>query len=145
MLTSIQSTGVAPELNLKTSMQARKHASKTSALALKPRADVTRTPKQGYQWLHKKDSNPSYKIFLKNDELTGYFSTCVPNMARPPARVISITTKKELSLAVPSCSGSMKSKWAILEGCNLQLLHITIFGISDTFKHYKIFTNNRNI
>ena len=27
-------------------------------LALKPRGDVTRSPKQGYQWPHKKDSCP---------------------------------------------------------------------------------------
>ena len=33
-------------------------------LALKPRGDVTRSPKQGYQWPHKKDSC-SPKIFLK--------------------------------------------------------------------------------
>ena len=33
-------------------------------LALKPRGDVTRSPKQGYQWPHKKDSCPP-KIFKK--------------------------------------------------------------------------------
>ena len=33
-------------------------------LALKPRGDVTRSPKQGYQWPHKKDSCPP-KFFLK--------------------------------------------------------------------------------
>ena len=32
-----------------------KHAMRESTLALKPRADVTRSPKQGYQWSHKKD------------------------------------------------------------------------------------------
>ena len=39
-------------------MQARKYASEGSTLALKPRADVTRSPKQGYQWPHKKDMRP---------------------------------------------------------------------------------------
>ena len=29
-----------------------------STLALKPRADVTRSPKKGYQWLHEKDLCP---------------------------------------------------------------------------------------
>ena len=29
-----------------------------ATLALKPRGDVTRSPKQGYQWPHKKDSCP---------------------------------------------------------------------------------------
>ena len=56
MLTSIQSAGVAPEVNLRTSVQARKRASEKSTLALKPRADVTRSPKQEYQWPHKKGS-----------------------------------------------------------------------------------------
>ena len=31
---------------------------KGSTLALKPRADITRSPKQGYQWTHKKDLYP---------------------------------------------------------------------------------------
>ena len=35
-----------------------------STLALKPRADVTRSPKQGYQWPHEKDLCPPK--FLKN-------------------------------------------------------------------------------
>ena len=39
-------------------------ACKGSTLALKPRADVTRSPKQGYQWPHKKDLCPT-KILLK--------------------------------------------------------------------------------
>ena len=33
-------------------------------LALKPRGDITRSPKQGYQWPHKKDSCPP-KILKK--------------------------------------------------------------------------------
>ena len=48
-------------------MQARKHASEKSTLVLKPRPDVTRSPKQGHQWPHKKDSCPT-KIFKKNLE-----------------------------------------------------------------------------
>ena len=44
MLTSTQSVGVAPEVNLRI-IQARTHAQKGSTLALKPRADVTRNPK----------------------------------------------------------------------------------------------------
>ena len=35
-------------------------------LALKPRGDVTRSPKQGYQWPHKKDSCPPK---IKNKQL----------------------------------------------------------------------------
>ena len=35
-----------------------------STLALKPRADITRSPKQGYQWPREKDML-SYKVFKK--------------------------------------------------------------------------------
>ena len=38
-------------------------ACKESTLALKPRADVTRSPKEGHQWLHEKDLCPP--IFFK--------------------------------------------------------------------------------
>ena len=58
MLTSAQSAGgVTAEVNLST--QARKPASEKSTLALKPTEDVTRSPKQGYQWPHEKDLCPS--------------------------------------------------------------------------------------
>ena len=36
-----------------------------STLALKPRTDITRSPKQGYQWPHKKDSCPTKNFFKK--------------------------------------------------------------------------------
>ena len=48
MLTSIQSAGVAPEMNLRIT---GKKALKGSTLALKPRADFNRSPKQGYEKL----------------------------------------------------------------------------------------------
>ena len=37
-------------------------------LALKPRGDITRSPKQGYQWPHKKDSCPP-KISKKKEPI----------------------------------------------------------------------------
>ena len=46
-------------------VQARKHTSEGSTLALKPRGDITRSPKQGYQWPHKKDSCPPKNILKK--------------------------------------------------------------------------------
>ena len=49
MLTSVQSAGVSLEVNLRIA-QVRKHTRDS-----KPRADVTRSPKQEYQWAHKKD------------------------------------------------------------------------------------------
>ena len=45
MLAVKRLAGVAPEVNLRNSAQARKHASK-STLALKHRADITRSPKR---------------------------------------------------------------------------------------------------
>ena len=42
-----------------------KHPSKESTLALKSRADVTKIPKQGYQWSHKNDLCPPFKKKLK--------------------------------------------------------------------------------
>ena len=51
-MTSIQLAGVAPEVNLRTT-QVKKHT-KGSTLALKPRSDVNRSPKQEYQWLHER-------------------------------------------------------------------------------------------
>ena len=53
-----RSAGVTPEVFLRNSTWARKHACKKSTLALKPRADITRSPKQGYvlQNLDKKKS-----------------------------------------------------------------------------------------
>ena len=49
-------------------VQVRKHAIEGSTLALKPRGDITISPKQGYQWPHKKDLCPP-KIFLKKVSL----------------------------------------------------------------------------
>ena len=74
MLTSksVESAGVTPAGNLRNSMQARKCASQKSILALKPRAVVTRNPKLGYQWPHKKDLCPSK---LKKISLVGIEST----------------------------------------------------------------------
>ena len=56
--------------------QATKHTSEESTLALKPRGDVTRSPKQGYQWPHKKESCPlkylsHWKLFIHSK------STCL--------------------------------------------------------------------
>ena len=46
--------------------QVTKHTSEGSTLALKPKGDVIRSPKQGYQWPHKKDSCPPKFILKKN-------------------------------------------------------------------------------
>ena len=51
-----RSAGVAPEVNLK------EHATLVPLLVLESRGNVIRSPKQGYQWPHKKDL--CRKIFL---------------------------------------------------------------------------------
>ena len=56
MLVLYTGTGVAPEVNLREHITGTPLPSTNKAeptLALKPRGDVTRSPKQGYQWPHK--------------------------------------------------------------------------------------------
>ena len=45
-------------------MQMRKHLSKGSTVALKPRVDVISSPKQLFQWPHKKEQMSSTYLFL---------------------------------------------------------------------------------
>ena len=55
-----RSAGVPPEVNLGNycyCLQMMKHARKRFNLALKPKADFTRSPNQGYQWPHKQTKN----------------------------------------------------------------------------------------
>ena len=47
-LAAKRSTGVTAEVNLKNRLHTMMHASEGSTLALKPRANVTRSPKHGY-------------------------------------------------------------------------------------------------
>ena len=59
MLATKRSAGVAPEVNLRECITCTPPPSANkAALALKPRGEVTRSPKQGYQWPHKKDLCP---------------------------------------------------------------------------------------
>ena len=70
----LQSAGVTPEVNLRNRTQARKSASENSTLALKPRADITRSPQQGYQWPQEKDLCPpkiKKKIIVTNLDCGG--------------------------------------------------------------------------
>ena len=56
MLAVYTSRGVTPEVNLRECISHTPPQSSNKAeptLALKPRGDVTRSPKQGYQWPHK--------------------------------------------------------------------------------------------
>ena len=62
MLAIKRLAGVTPEVNLREHVTCMPPLS--SNKALKPRGDITRSPKQGYQWPHKKDSCLP-NIFLK--------------------------------------------------------------------------------
>ena len=52
MLATKRLTGVAPEVNHRECITCMPlpSANKVPTLALKPRGDITRSPKQGYQW-----------------------------------------------------------------------------------------------
>ena len=54
-------------------MQATKHASEGSTLTLKPRGDVTRSPKQRYQWPFEKDLCPPKKFLKKTKTIASYY------------------------------------------------------------------------
>ena len=63
-----RSAGIAPEVNVRehaTHMPLPSVNKAEPTVDLKPRGDVTRSSKQGYQWPHKKDSCPP-KIFKNN-------------------------------------------------------------------------------
>ena len=63
MLAAKRSAGVAPDMNLMILLHVGdKPQARGSTLALKPRIDVTRSPKQGYQWPQEKDSCPPKKF-----------------------------------------------------------------------------------
>ena len=72
LLAAKRSAGVAPEVNVREHVAHMSPPSmnKAPTLASRPSGDVTRSPKQGYHWPHKKDM--SYKKFKKrkrNDNL----------------------------------------------------------------------------
>ena len=84
MLAIKVSAGFVPEVNLRNGMWVRKLASKESTLALKSRADITRGPKQGYQWLLQfflkrinKDSQIIQAYLSERQRLWGFQQTLV--------------------------------------------------------------------
>ena len=68
MLISIQSAGVTPEVNLRIT-QARKHTRD-------PLGFEIRSPKQGYQWPHKKDLCPPKTFLKKTSQNMGFERDC---------------------------------------------------------------------
>ena len=83
MLAAKMLAGVAPEVNLRNSAQARKCAGKKSTLALKSRADVTRSQKQGYQWPHKKDLCHTKILKIKRYLNCTHLNTCCWILSSP--------------------------------------------------------------
>ena len=61
MLAAKRLAGVAPEVNLGKHVTRMPLSSANKAVhpGLKPRGDTARSPKQGFQWPHKKDLCPS--------------------------------------------------------------------------------------
>ena len=57
-------------------MQVRMHASEGSTLALKPGADITRSPKQGYQWPTKRTHVLQFFLEKKKAEITEVPAGC---------------------------------------------------------------------
>ena len=59
--------GVTPEVNPRECIShiPLPSAKKLPSLTLTPRGDITRSPKQGYQWPHRKDLCPPKKIKKK--------------------------------------------------------------------------------
>ena len=68
MLAAKRSAGVASEVNLRewVTCVPRQVQIRLPTLALKPRGDITRSPKQGYQWPHEKDLCPPKFFFQKS-------------------------------------------------------------------------------
>ena len=91
------------------SMQVRE-----STLALKPRADVARSPKRGYQWPHKKDLCPA-KFFLKNKQFYWVLSEKESGMCFESwisfDECYSIATLRDLWLVVEVMFQFQQLKW----------------------------------
>ena len=66
---------ICRKVNLKNpfwaSKKARRHTSELSTLTLKPRADVTRSPKKGHWWPHEKDLCPTKKSLKRKNKHVG--------------------------------------------------------------------------
>ena len=69
MLATSRSAGVTPEVNLSNPLHTSDEMCKSGNLALKPGADITGSPKQGYQWPTKRTMY-SQNVFKKSDEKT---------------------------------------------------------------------------
>ena len=79
MMAANRSAGVPPEVNLRILLCTGNEEYKLGDPPLKPRADITRSPKQGYPWPDKKGLISSKILFLKK-KLFFFpsFPRCIP-------------------------------------------------------------------
>ena len=112
----------------------KKACKKQSTLALKPRADVTRSPKQGYQWPHKKDLCPS-EIFKKN-KAAKVLATCLSNgqdqdllkmlfwnyLCVTSISLYQLVLLNALQLAAGATSLFSQGVTAVVHGCSVRAL-----------------------
>ena len=113
MLTLYTSKGVTPEVNLMEHTSHTPLPSMTKAeptLALKSRGDVTRSPKEGYQWPHKWTCFQQF--FFKKTKKTKKQQQCILSWKEP-----TNTPKSKLFyLIFEVSSSSVASHWQFIGG-----------------------------
>ena len=124
MLAAKWVAGVAPEVNLRDHVKCMLLPSLNKALptlALKPRGDITRSPKQGYQWPHKKNLYPP-KILKKEQTWCGdkFWFECIVKKER---RIEGVLTVADLN-------------WKICEAC-IRLDPIFFVFIQFSWKYFE--------
>ena len=104
MLTSVQSTGVTPDVNLGIT-QVKKHATRIHP-GFETQTDVTRSPKQGYQWLHEKDN---YVLQIKKIFFRESPQTCKMYEAKCLLFVVTVF----ISLGTSNAQLQIRFQWRI--------------------------------
>ena len=96
MLAAKRSAGVAPEVNLKEYVIRTPLPSSNKAA---PRGDVTRNPKQGYQWAHKKDSySPRIKKKIVSFvHFVSFNNSCIKNQFLKYLNLLEVSNDVKIS------------------------------------------------
>ena len=137
MLAINRSAGVTLELNSRNPLHTgRKHTSLGSTLTLKPRADVTTSPKKGNQWPHKKDWCPPN--FFSRLFQSSWRSKLTPHLNKTD-QVNKISCRKiddhwgnNARLLFPSILTTRRKKalvlWSFLAGNKWVIYHVLTGG-----------------
>ena len=80
-----------------------KNASEGSTLAFKPRADVTRRPKVGYQWSHKKDLGSQCSPEHLPDDTTNIISQSKFPLIKPLTNWFNKLNLTKLVVPINAC------------------------------------------